>query len=142
MCWCRKYRARGVAGLVDRRVGGNRAKLTKAQVEELKERRTFGGLSTRGMGSDIRAPHPTTGSWPYAALDIHVHRIGSSLVTKLTWPQSGKNLARKLLSLRAAPTTVIRMVDGQHSAGLFHARQPIPMACTPVPICDLCAAGS
>jgi transposase len=35
MEWCRKYRTDGVAGLVDRRSGGNRAKLSTAQIEQL-----------------------------------------------------------------------------------------------------------
>ncbi len=38
MEWCRKYRTDGVTGLVDKRVGGNRAKLTPAQVEDLRIR--------------------------------------------------------------------------------------------------------
>jgi putative transposase len=35
MGWCRIYRAQGIVGLVDKRQGGNRAKLTSAQIEEL-----------------------------------------------------------------------------------------------------------
>jgi transposase len=38
MEWCRTYRRDGIAGLVDKRTGGNRAKLTLAQIEELKAR--------------------------------------------------------------------------------------------------------
>ncbi len=38
MEWCRKYRTDEVASLVDQRVGGNRAKLTPAQVEDLRIR--------------------------------------------------------------------------------------------------------
>ena len=38
MCWCRKYRARGIAGLVDGRSRGGRSKLTPEQVEELRDR--------------------------------------------------------------------------------------------------------
>ena len=38
MEWCRTYRRDGIAGLVDKRAGGNRAKLTLAQIEELKGR--------------------------------------------------------------------------------------------------------
>jgi transposase len=38
MEWCRTYRRDGVGGLVDKRAGGNRAKLTPAQIEELKGR--------------------------------------------------------------------------------------------------------
>lgn len=33
MEWCRAYRQMGIAGLLDKRRGGNRAKLTPAQVE-------------------------------------------------------------------------------------------------------------
>jgi transposase len=38
MNWCRKYRTDGAAGLEDKRVGGNRAKLTTEQIDDLKER--------------------------------------------------------------------------------------------------------
>ena len=38
MEWCRAYRRHGVAGLEDKRRGGNNAKLTPAQVEGLSER--------------------------------------------------------------------------------------------------------
>lgn len=38
MQWCRKYRMEGIAGLVDKRVGGNRAKLKAVQIEELHTR--------------------------------------------------------------------------------------------------------
>ena len=38
MEWCRTYRSHGIAGLVDKRAGGNRAKLRRAQIEELKGR--------------------------------------------------------------------------------------------------------
>lgn len=37
MEWCRKYRQHGVSGLVDHRDGRNRAKLTVAQIQELRE---------------------------------------------------------------------------------------------------------
>lgn len=36
--WCRDYRQAGVAGLKDGRVGGNRAKLTKAQRAEIRQK--------------------------------------------------------------------------------------------------------
>jgi transposase len=36
MDWCRIYQAEGPAGLVDKRRGGNRAKLKPAQIEELR----------------------------------------------------------------------------------------------------------
>jgi transposase len=35
MEWCQDYRKNGVQGLVDKRVGGNSAKLTKLQLEDL-----------------------------------------------------------------------------------------------------------
>lgn len=38
MEWCRAYRQDASQGLVDKRTGGNSAKLTKYQVEELQER--------------------------------------------------------------------------------------------------------
>jgi transposase len=38
MEWCRTYRTHGIAGLVDKRVGGNRAKLTAAQIETVSKR--------------------------------------------------------------------------------------------------------
>ena len=38
MEWCQDYRKNGVQGLVDKRVGGNSAKLTKLQLEDLSYR--------------------------------------------------------------------------------------------------------
>ena len=38
MVWCRVYRDGGVEALVDKRVGGNRAKLTPAEIEDLSKR--------------------------------------------------------------------------------------------------------
>lgn len=38
MTWCQIYREQGVAGLVDKRKGGNSAKLTAAQLVELGQR--------------------------------------------------------------------------------------------------------
>ncbi|HEY66039.1 MAG TPA: helix-turn-helix domain-containing protein [Caldilineae bacterium] len=35
MKWCRVYRTAGVSGLVDKRVGGNRARLTEEQMQDL-----------------------------------------------------------------------------------------------------------
>jgi len=35
--WCRAYRADHSQGLVDKRVGGNRAKLSKLQIEEVQQ---------------------------------------------------------------------------------------------------------
>ena len=38
MEWCRAYRSAGIAGLVDKRAGGNRAKLKPTQIEDLRGR--------------------------------------------------------------------------------------------------------
>jgi transposase len=38
MEWCRKYRSDGAIDLEDKRVGGNRAKLTPAQIKDLRVR--------------------------------------------------------------------------------------------------------
>ena len=38
MEWCRNYRSQGIAGLSDRRVGGNAARLTHSQIYELSEK--------------------------------------------------------------------------------------------------------
>jgi transposase len=58
MEWCRKYRTEGVAGLVDRRTGGNRAKLSAPQIEHLQQllhqytpRQWLGEAACRGAGS-------------------------------------------------------------------------------------------
>ena len=45
MNWCRFYSAEGVNGLSDKRVGGNRARLTPAQLDEVRTR-----LHTYGPG--------------------------------------------------------------------------------------------
>jgi len=37
MSWCRTYRADPSHGLVDKRAGGNRAKLSSLQIEELQQ---------------------------------------------------------------------------------------------------------
>jgi transposase len=38
MEWCQKYRQESVSALADHRLGGNSAKLTQAQIQELKDR--------------------------------------------------------------------------------------------------------
>jgi transposase len=38
MEWCREYQQNGVQGLVDKRVGGNSAKLSQLQIEDLNYR--------------------------------------------------------------------------------------------------------
>ena len=38
MGWCRRYRNQGTTGLVDKRAGGNNAKLSPLQIEELGQR--------------------------------------------------------------------------------------------------------
>ena len=47
MGWCRKYRKGGVSALEDHRRGGNRAKLTKAEIEDL--RRRLGEYTPRAL---------------------------------------------------------------------------------------------
>ena len=37
LAWCRAYRADPAQGLVDKRLGGNRAKLSKLQIEEVQQ---------------------------------------------------------------------------------------------------------
>jgi len=37
LAWCRTYRQEGVSGLVDKRCGGNRAKLEPVQLEQLQD---------------------------------------------------------------------------------------------------------
>jgi transposase len=49
MEWYRTYRRDGVTGLIDKRVGGNRAQLTEQQITELKDRlRTYTPASLFG----------------------------------------------------------------------------------------------
>jgi transposase len=38
LAWCRSYREYGVAGLIDRRAGGNSAKLTASEVEAIQHK--------------------------------------------------------------------------------------------------------
>ena len=38
MGWCRSYRTEGMEGLGDKRAGGNRARLTPAQIQQVKRR--------------------------------------------------------------------------------------------------------
>ncbi len=38
MNWCRTYRSEDIEGLVDKRVGGNRARLTPGQTQQIKTR--------------------------------------------------------------------------------------------------------
>lgn len=38
MNWCRRYKAEGLAGLSDKRVGGTRARLSRVQIQELSAR--------------------------------------------------------------------------------------------------------
>ena len=54
MGWCRKYRQQGTAGLEDHRRGGNRAKLTAAEIEHLQVR-----LHEYTPG-DLFGPHAST----------------------------------------------------------------------------------
>lgn len=57
MEWCRKYRRDGLTALVDKRAGGNRARLTSAEMEQLRERlgmytpaQLFGSLAATADG--------------------------------------------------------------------------------------------
>jgi transposase len=72
MTWCRKYRADGEAGLEDKRAGGNRAKLTAEQIEDLKERlHTYtpfnllgpAAATTDGQFWTIEDLHQMVGQW-------------------------------------------------------------------------------
>jgi transposase len=54
MDWCRAYRGQGIDGLRDHRIGGNRAKLSAQQLEEIQERLLM--YSPR----DILGPHTQT----------------------------------------------------------------------------------
>jgi transposase len=38
MEWCRNYCTEGIAGLADKRVGGNAARLTQSQIQDLREK--------------------------------------------------------------------------------------------------------
>lgn len=38
MEWCSAYRSHGLSGLIDKRAGGNNAKLSQAQIDDLRER--------------------------------------------------------------------------------------------------------
>ena len=78
MEWCREYQHKGVQGLVDKRIGGNSAKLSKLQIEDLGYRlrqysprdlygpeasqywtptENYLGVSRNGMGLSIAATH-------------------------------------------------------------------------------------
>ena len=66
MDWCRLYRDRGVAGLVDGRVGGNRAKLTpeqretvRAQLHQYTPRQLFGPETATSDGQFWTVPDLT-----------------------------------------------------------------------------------
>jgi transposase len=37
MNWCRAYRGDGIEGLIDKRTGGDHAKLSQTQVDELRD---------------------------------------------------------------------------------------------------------
>jgi len=57
MEWCREYRRDGVAALVDKRVGGNRARLSSSEIEQLGEQlrmytpaELFGSLAATADG--------------------------------------------------------------------------------------------
>jgi len=63
MEWCRDYRQFGIAGLVDKRQGGHRAKLTADQIEQIQEqldtyspRQRFGVSHCYGPGEVWTVP--------------------------------------------------------------------------------------
>lgn len=71
MGWCRSYREQGIDGLRDHRSGGNRAKLSAQQLEEVRERLLI--YSPR----DILGPHTQTVTrqhWTVEDLAQVVHR--------------------------------------------------------------------
>jgi len=58
MNWCRTYRRDGIEGLIDRRAGGNRAKLSQTQVDELRDRlRVYTPADLFGAASVVEGGH-------------------------------------------------------------------------------------
>lgn len=85
MEWCRAYRQYGVAGLVDQRRGGNRAKLTPIEIEHIKQRlemyspRSCGGQPT----ATVQANSGQFRIWPGW---LNRRTKSSTTVTLLTAP--------------------------------------------------------
>jgi transposase len=69
MGWCRIYRAQGIAGLVDKRKGGNRAKLTSTQIEELGHK-----LRQYTPAQVLSAEGATSEYWAVESLRCAVHK--------------------------------------------------------------------
>jgi transposase len=67
MDWCRIYRKQGVTGLIDKRNGGNRAKLTGAQIEELTQK-----LRQYTPGQVLKAQGFTDQHWSVESLSCAV----------------------------------------------------------------------
>jgi transposase len=68
MGWCRIYRQRGVVGLVDKRNGGNRAKLKAAQIEELGQK-----LRQYTPAQVLKAQGCTDEYWSVESLSCAIH---------------------------------------------------------------------
>jgi transposase len=68
MGWCRIYREQGIAGLVDKRKGGNRAKLTSAQIDELGHK-----LEHYTPAQVLKAQGFTSEYWSVESLRCAVH---------------------------------------------------------------------
>jgi transposase len=69
MNWCRIYRDQGIAGLVDKRKGGNRAKLTATQIEELGQK-----LKQYTPAQVLSAEGATGAYWSVESLQCAVHK--------------------------------------------------------------------
>ena len=69
MSWCRIYREQDIAGLVDKRKGGNRAKLTSTQIEELGHK-----LKQYTPAQVLSAEGGTSEYWTPESLRCAVHK--------------------------------------------------------------------
>jgi transposase len=81
--WCRAYRATGVAGLVEQRKGGNRAKLTASQLQALRRRlQTYTPAAVFGAATACPNGHYWTVDDLERAVErwyqVRYHRRGSS----------------------------------------------------------------
>lgn len=85
MEWCRAYRRHGPAGLVDGRQGGNRAKLTSDQIDELQER-LHGYTPKELFGAE--AASPTGEFWTVTDLQRAVQAwYGVSYQSRVSYTQ-------------------------------------------------------
>ena len=118
MEWCRNYQAAGVAGLVDQRLGGNRALLTPPQIERLQyllesyapgqllATPRVSGLGSSGrsatwhsccrgsLPSATRARPPCVSCWTSAASVISVQPSSISRVRRSRSPNSKNSLKK------------------------------------------------